>query len=140
VLVKSEVVTAVPWRAKVLAVTVPEMAGREPMVTELPIVTDAIETGWVAGKLEMVTAEKVTACDAGKLLMETVPLIEAVTEPICAVPAPMVTVPAPIVTTPIRFVPAGRAEPMVTVPETLTGKSFTLSEPATITPLPPAVY
>ena len=28
-----------------LAVTVPEMAGREPIVTELPIVTDAIETG-----------------------------------------------------------------------------------------------
>ena len=28
-----------------LAVTVPEMAGREPIVIELPIVTDAIETG-----------------------------------------------------------------------------------------------
>ena len=51
------------------AVTVPEMTGREPIVTELPIVTDAIETGWVAGKLEMETAEKVTACDAGKLEM-----------------------------------------------------------------------
>ena len=41
----------------------------------------------------------------------------AVTLPICAVPAPMVTEPPPIVTTPMRFVPAGRAEPMVTVPE-----------------------
>jgi len=74
------------------AVTVPLIAGSEPMVTELPTVTE-------------------------EMLMGTVPLIDAVTVPICAVPAPIVTVPAPIVTTPIRFVPAGRAEPMVTVPE-----------------------
>ena len=74
------------------AVTTPEMAGREPIVTLLPIVTE-------------------------EMLIGTVPLIDAVTEPICAVPAPMVTVPAPIVTTPMRFVPAGRAEPIVTVPE-----------------------
>jgi len=92
VLVKLEVVTAVPCRAKVLAVTVPLIAGSEPIVTLLPTVTE-------------------------EMLMGTVPLIDAVTEPICAVPAPMVTVPAPIVTTPMRFVPAGRAEPMVTVPE-----------------------
>ena len=74
-----------------LAVTVPEIAGSEPMVTLFPTVTE-------------------------EMLMGTVPLIDAVTEPICAVPAPMVTVPAPIVTTPMRFVPAGRAEPIVTVP------------------------
>jgi len=92
VLVKLEVVTAVPCRAKVLAVTVPLIAGREPMVTLLPTVTE-------------------------EMLMGTVPLMDAVTLPICAVPAPIVTVPAPIVTTPMRFVPAGRAEPMVTVPE-----------------------
>ena len=92
VLVKLEVVTAVPWTAKVLAVTVPLISGREPMVTLFPTVTE-------------------------EMLMGTVPEIEAVTEPIWAVPAPIVTVPAPIVTTPMRFVPAGRAEPMVTMPE-----------------------
>ena len=44
VLVKLEVVTAVPCRAKVLAVTVPEMAGSEPMVTllEMDAVTEPI--------------------------------------------------------------------------------------------------
>ena len=77
VLVKSEVVTAVPCKAKVLAVTVPEIAGSDAIVTLLPTVTE-------------------------EMLMGTVPLIDAVTEPIWAVPAPMVTVPAPIVTTPMR--------------------------------------
>ena len=38
-LVKLEVVTAVPCKAKVLAVTVPLIAGREPIVTLLPTVT-----------------------------------------------------------------------------------------------------
>ena len=76
-LVKSDVVTAVPCKAKVLAVTVPEIAGSDAIVTLLPTVTE-------------------------EMLMGTVPLIDAVTEPICAVPAPMVTVPAPIVTTPMR--------------------------------------
>ena len=61
-LVKLEVVTVVPWTEKVLAVIVPLIAGSEPMVTELPTVTD-------------------------EMLMGTVPLIDAVTEPICAVPA-----------------------------------------------------
>ena len=51
-----------------LAVTVPAI------VTVLPIVTDAIETGWVDGKLEMLTAEKVTACDAGKFKTDTLPV------------------------------------------------------------------
>ena len=91
-LVKLEVVTAVPWRAKVLAVTVPLIEGSEPMVTLLPTVTE-------------------------EMLIGTVPEIDAVTEPIWAVPAAIVTVPPPIVTTPIGFVPAGRAEPIVTVPE-----------------------
>jgi len=77
-------------------------AGRDPMVIELPIVTDAMLIACVAGKLEM----------------------DAVTLPICAVPASMVTVPAPIVTTPMRFVPVGRAEPMVTVPEIASGIVF----------------
>jgi hypothetical protein len=62
VLVKLEVVTAVPCRAKVLAVTVPLIAGSEAMVTELPTVTEEMEIG-------------------------TVPLMDAVTDPICAVPA-----------------------------------------------------
>ena len=62
VLVKLDVVTAVPWMANVLAVTVPLMAGIEPMVTLFPTVTDEIETG-------------------------TVPLMLAVTEPIWFVPA-----------------------------------------------------
>ena len=62
VLVKLDVVTAVPWTANVLAVTVPLMAGIEPIVTLFPTVTDEIETG-------------------------TVPLMLAVTLPICAVPA-----------------------------------------------------
>ena len=39
VLVKLEVVTAVPCRAKVFAVTVPLIAGSEPMVTLFPTVT-----------------------------------------------------------------------------------------------------
>ena len=43
-------------------------AGKFPIVTELPIVTDEMEMG-------------------------TVPLIDAVTEPICAVPAPRLTEP-----------------------------------------------
>ena len=90
---------------EMLAVTEPicavpaAKAGSELTVT----VVDVSETGWVACQNVPLTG--------------TVPLIDAVTEPICAVPAAMVTVPAPIVTTPIRFVPAGRAEPMVTVPE-----------------------
>jgi len=57
------------------AVTVPLIAGSEPMVTELPTVTE-------------------------EMLMGTVPLMDAVTEP-------------------IWFVPAGRAEPMVTDPATI---------------------
>jgi len=57
VLVKLEVVTAVPWMAKVLAVTVPLIAGSDPMVTEFPTVTE-------------------------EMLMGTVPLIDAVTDPI----------------------------------------------------------
>ena len=76
VLVKLEVVTAVPCKAKVLAVTVPLIAGSDAIVTLFDM--------------------------------------DAVTEPICEVPAPIVTVPPPIVTTPMRFVPAGRAESIVT--------------------------
>ena len=57
----------------------------------------------------------VPATRAGRVAMVTE--LPTVTEPICAVPAPIVTVPPPIVTTPMRFVPAGRAEPIVTVPE-----------------------
>ena len=56
-----------------LAVTVPAI------VTVLPIVTEEIDTGWVSGKFEMETAEKVTACDAGKLLTVTVPVMAAPT-------------------------------------------------------------
>ena len=41
--------------------------------------TVASETGCVDGKLEMVTAENVTACDAGKLLTVTVPVMAAPT-------------------------------------------------------------
>jgi hypothetical protein len=41
--------------------------------------TVAIETGCVDGKFEMVTAENVTACDAGKLLTVTVPVMAAPT-------------------------------------------------------------
>ena len=66
-----------------LAVTVPLIAGSEPMVTLLPIVTE-------------------------EMLMGTVPLMDAVTEPICDVPAPSVTEPA------IVCVPVGLA---VTVPD-----------------------
>lgn len=84
------------------AVTVPEIAGREPIVTELPTVTEemltgtvpemlavtlpicavpatndgseARETGWVAGKFPMETAENVTACEAGKFKTDTLPV------------------------------------------------------------------
>ena len=62
------------------------MAGSEPIVTELPTVTE-------------------------EMLMGTVPLIDAVTEPIWDVPAPIVTVPA------IVCVPVGLA---VTVPAMVT--------------------
>lgn len=41
--------------------------------------TEAKETACVAGKFEMLTAENVTACDAGKLLTVTVPVIAAPT-------------------------------------------------------------
>ena len=78
------------------AVTVPLIAGSEPMVTELPIVTDAMLIACVAGKLrtemlpviapkvvdcdagklEMLTAVNVTACDAGKFNTETLPVID----------------------------------------------------------------
>ena len=108
VLVKLEVVTAVPCKAKVLAVTVPLIAGRDAIVTlfDMDAVTEPIcavpaakvgrvarETGWVVWKNVPLTG--------------TVPEMEAVTLPICAVPAPIVTVPPPIVTTPMRFVPVG---------------------------------
>ena len=160
VLVKLDVFTTVPCTAKVLAVTVPEMdkaslsliyvaiptltalimsltalsaqnvvipsprfpietvpliAGSEPMVTELPTVTD-------------------------EMLMGTVPLMLAVTEPICAVPATnagsVVSETACVagklemlaVTLPICAVPADNAGselivrllPTVTVPPTVT--------------------
>jgi len=78
-------ICAIPFVPNTFAVTVPLIAGSEPIVTELPTVTE-------------------------EMLMGTVPEMLAVTLPICAVPAPMVTVPAPIVTTPMRFVPAGMAE------------------------------
>ena len=125
VLVKLDVVTAVPWRAKVLAVTVPLIAGSDAIVTLLEI--DAVtEPIWAvpatrAGREAMVTLFPIVT---EEMLIGTVPLMDAVTEPICAVPAPRVTVPAPIVTTPMRFVPAGRAEPMVTVPEIASGILF----------------
>jgi hypothetical protein len=54
---------------------VPEIAGKEAIVTELPTVTDAIETGCVAGKLLIEIAEKVTACEAGKFSTDTLPVI-----------------------------------------------------------------
>jgi len=61
VLVKLEVVTAVPWTAKVLAVTVPEIAGRDAIVTlfDMDAVTEPI---WAvpatsAGREPIVTVE-----------------------------------------------------------------------------------
>jgi hypothetical protein len=107
-----------------LAVTVPLIAGSEPIVTEFPIVTDDILMGTVP-LMDAVTEPicAVPATRAGRVasdtgcvpwknvpLTGTVPLMLAVTLPICAVPAPIVTVPPPIVTTPIRFVPAGRGD------------------------------
>ncbi len=94
-------------------VTVPEIAGSEPMVTLFPTVTLAIEIGWVAGKLATVTVPVMAGSEptvtvpemAGREPMVTE--LPTVTLPICAVLAPRVTVPAPIVTTPMRFVPAG---------------------------------
>jgi hypothetical protein len=81
----------------------------------------------VAGKFPTVTDE---------MLMGTVPLMDAVTEPICAVPAPMVTVPAPIVTTPMRFVPAGRAVVSVAFIEDELSKTDFPSSVSKITPRP----
>jgi hypothetical protein len=57
-------------------VTVPEMAGREEMVTLLPTVTvpptvTALARSWV---LVRDASVKVTACDAGKLRIETLPV------------------------------------------------------------------
>ena len=115
VLVKLEVVTAVPCRAKVLAVTVPLIAGSDAIVTllEMDAVTEPIwavpatnvgrvakETGWVVWKNVPLTG--------------TVPEIEAVTV------LPIVTVPA-IVCVPVGLavtVPAiVTVLPTVTVPE-----------------------
>ena len=81
-LVKLEVVTAVPCRAKVLAVTVPLIAGSDAIVTlfEMDAVTEPI---WA-----------VPATRAGREAMVTLFDMEAVTLPICAVPAPRVTEPA----------------------------------------------
>ena len=76
VLVKLDVVTAVPCTAKVLAVTEPEMAGSElivrlfPTVTVPPTVT-ALARSWV---LVRDASVKVTACDAGKFRTETLPV------------------------------------------------------------------
>ena len=87
-------------------------AGSDPIVTLLPTVTD-------------------------EMLMGTVPLMDAVTLPICAVPATnagsVVSETGCVagkldmlaVTLPICAVPAGRAEPMLTVPEM--GRGFTTS-------------
>jgi hypothetical protein len=41
--------------------------------------TDANETACVAGRFEILTEEKVTACEVGKLLTVTVPVIAAPT-------------------------------------------------------------
>ena len=124
-LVKLEVVTAVPWRAKVLAVTVPLIAGRDAIVTLLPTVTEEIEIGTVP-LIDAVTEPicAVPATKAGSVVRDTgcvpwkkvpltgtVPLMLAVTLPICAVPAPRVTEPA------IVCVPVGLA---VTVPAIVT--------------------
>lgn len=91
------------WKNVPLTGTVPEMlAVTEPICAVLPTNAGRVvrDTGCVAGKFETEIAENVTACEAGKfpivteeILMGTVPEIDAVTEPICAVPAPIVTVP-----------------------------------------------
>jgi hypothetical protein len=62
---------------EMLAVTVPLIAGSEPMVTELPTVTvpptvTALARSWVFVKDASV---KVTACEAGKLRTETLPVV-----------------------------------------------------------------
>ena len=88
VLVKLDVVTAVPCMANVLAVTVPLIAGRDSIVTLLDM--DAVtEPIWAvpatrAGSVEMVTELPIVT---DEMDIGTVPLIDAVTEPICAVPA-----------------------------------------------------
>jgi hypothetical protein len=58
------------------AVTVPEMAGSEPIVKLLPTVTvplmvTALARSWVSVRD---ASEKVTACEAGKLRTETLPV------------------------------------------------------------------
>jgi len=52
-----------------------------------------------------------------EMLMGTVPLIDAVTEPICAVPAPIVTVPAPTVTVPPTVTALARSWVLVRLAE-----------------------
>ena len=88
VLVKLDVVTAVPCRAKVLAVTVPLIAGKDAIVTlfDIDAVTEPI---WAvlaasAGSEAMV---RLLPTVTDEMDIGTVPLIDAVTEPICAVPA-----------------------------------------------------
>jgi len=94
VLVKLEVVTAVPWMAKVLAVTVPLIAGSEPIVTDemligtVPEMLAVTEPIWAVPATNAGSVVRETACVAGKLEML------AVTLPIWLVPAPIVTVPA----------------------------------------------
>jgi hypothetical protein len=94
-----------------LAVTVPLIAGSDPIVTllEMDAVTEPI---WAVPATRAGSVVSDTGCVPWKKvpLTGTVPLMLAVTLPICAVPAPRVTEPAPIVTTPIRFVPAGRGD------------------------------
>ena len=111
-----------------LAVTVPLIAGSEPMVTELPTVTEEMLIGTVP--LMLAVTEPIWAVPAARagsdpmvtefptvteeIEMGTVPLMDAVTEPIWFVPAasagsePMVTL-LPTVTLPICDVPADNA-------------------------------
>jgi hypothetical protein len=110
------------------------MVTLEMLMGTVPLIDAVTEPIWATPAAKVGRVAKDTGWVVWKKVPETgtVPEIEAVTLPICAVPAPIVTVPAPIVTTPMRFVPAGRAEPrlVVTVPEM--GRGFavvTLSPP-----------
>ena len=82
-LVKFEVVTAVPCRAKVLAVTVPLIAGSDAIVTlfDMDAVTEPI---WAVPETRAGSVVRDTGCVAWKNvpLTGTVPLMLAVTLPI----------------------------------------------------------
>jgi hypothetical protein len=106
-----------------LAVTVPEMTGRElivrlfPTVTVPPTVT-ALARSWV---LVRDASEKVTACEAGKFRTETLPVTaEKVTACVVGNAGKLLTVTVPVIAAPTVTVTFSRADKLLASSATVT--------------------